>query len=149
MLGWGYEAAVLLLFTKLEFVIKIFCFTKQRGNFKISAENSLKKCIQSSNFHAHLDCLWFIQWSNPAKISILPRKMCHKPEYLYSVVRVGWCYLGFVKVFRFKWARGFIGLMFSVIKTFWLLLVFLPGVLHFFNLPNAILVFQCRPQWNG
>ena len=56
MLGWDYEAAVLLLFTKLEFVIKIFCFTKQRGNFKISAENSLKKCIQSSNFHAHLDC---------------------------------------------------------------------------------------------
>lgn len=56
MLGWDYEAAVLLLFTKLEFVIKIFCFTKQRGNFKTSAENSLKKCIQSSNFHAHLDC---------------------------------------------------------------------------------------------
>lgn len=53
MLGWDYEAAVLLLFTKLEFVIKIFCFTKQRGNFKISAENSLKKCIQSSNFHAY------------------------------------------------------------------------------------------------
>lgn len=42
MLGWDYEAAVLLLFTKLEFVIKIFCFTKQRGNFKISAENSLR-----------------------------------------------------------------------------------------------------------